>query len=493
MINILHAPLFTAVERDGGTKQLGLLDLLAEAHLFVDLKAASCTGKFALIRLCIAFLSDAYCLKEIDERRDLLEAGCFDRSVLERYVAACETNGTCFALDDRERPFMQAAYDANLDADAVKPVANILFDAPSGNNHIHLDHRHEDEHEIDAACAFESLLEIYMFCTSMSQGYPSGVNNAPPLYALLHGQNFFETLVLNMLSEEEMDTDNIPYGWNETAWCLHETIIPRKSEINMSLLKALTWQPRRLTIIWDEDAKVRSIFFQQGLDFRGNELWKDPHTIYIKTNKDTWTTKQPNLGRELWRDSGLLLCNNASIRSTIPIINASDVWDNRPAYLDIELIGMATDQGTILGRVNERLKMPRELFENESTAFEFRWILEKVELMYRALTKDVVWQFCHASDKKKKSSVAEQAGEIYLHAIRETVFGSYIKELLTDTSPSDRHAHFMDNVWKALDEALSDAVETTGDDVPTMKRQNAVRAKVRKDYMALRKELLSNE
>lgn len=106
MINILHAPLFTAVKNDGGIEQLGLLDLLTEAHRFNDLKANSCTGKFALIRLCIAFLADAYRLRDMYDRSDLLESGRFDRDKLEQYVAACEAKGACFLLDGEKKPFI---------------------------------------------------------------------------------------------------------------------------------------------------------------------------------------------------------------------------------------------------------------------------------------------------------------------------------------------------------------------------------------------------
>lgn len=490
MISVLYAPLFTAVSRDGGTRQLGLIDLLAEAHLLLDLKANSCTGKFALLRFCIAFLSDAYRPNRLRDREDLFAKGHFDRDRLLEYVAECEAHGACFALDDEKRPFMQAAYDAKLDEKAEKPVSKILFDCPSGNNHIFTDHRHEDEHEVDTPLAFEAMLETYLFCPAGLSG-SSNVNNTPPIYALLHGNNLFETLALNMLSIREMS--NISFGIGEAAWNRDDAIVPGTRVVDMSLIKAFTWQPRRLTLIWDEDGMVRRVYLQNGLNFQGNALWRDPHVIFRKTKDGSWTSVKPELGRELWRDAGSLVSGESSTRSTIPIQNIGNVWRDCPPWLDVELIGLVTSQESVLGRVNERLKMPRELFEQESAAFEFRQALEKVELMYRALTKAVVWQFCHASDKKKKSAVAEQAGEIYLHGMREVVFGGYLKDLLSDISPSDRWARFLDDMWRALDEALSSAVDTTGNNVPTIKRQNAVRAKVRKDYMALRKELLPNE
>ena len=486
MINILHDQLFTAVELEGETKRLGLLDLLAEAHCFSDLKANSCTGKFALIRLCIAFLVDAYRPQDTYDRGDLLKEGCFDREKLEQYVAGCEAKGACFVLDDARRPFMQTAYDDKLDESAEKPVSKIMFDCPSGNNHIHCDHRHEDEHESDAAAAFVNMLETYLFCPAGLSG-ASNVNNTPPIYALIHGSNLFETLVLNMVSEDELS--NIPFGAGEVAWMRNERINPGEKVVNMSLLKALTWQPRRLTLLWDEDGMVRRVLLQNGLNFQGNMLWKDPHALFRKTKDDSWTTVKPELGREIWRDAGSLVTGGSSTRTTVPFMNINQVWDECPSWLDAELIGLVTNQESVLGRVNERLRLPRELFEREELAAEFRNVLNQTETMYRNLIKDVSWQFGHASDKKRRSVVAEQAGEIYLYSMHEVVFGQYLDELLASVPALDRITHFIDAIWKAVNEALAEAVDTTGNDVLTMKRQNAVRAAVRKDYMEIRKEL----
>ena len=143
MISVLYAPLFTAIYKDGREEKLGLIDLLTDAHCIAELKANSCTGKVALLRLCIAFLSDVYRLETTDNRADLLEKGCFDRRLLLEYVENCEQDGACFLLDDEKKPFMQAKYDEELDAKAEKPVAKIMFDRPGGKN---------DHHPADEGC-----------------------------------------------------------------------------------------------------------------------------------------------------------------------------------------------------------------------------------------------------------------------------------------------------------------------------------------------------
>lgn len=483
MISVLHAPLFSAVDQGGNNIGMGMLELLSEAQNLADIKSNSCTGKLALLRLCIAFLSDAYRLRTLDDRAELLEAGRFDREMLRTYVAMCEAKGVSFLLDDARRPFMQAGYDECLDAKARKSVAKIMFDVPGGNNHIHLDHRHEDDHEADAAGAFEAMLETYLFCPAGLSG-ASNVNNTPPVYALVYGCNLFETLALNMVAEKEII--NVPYGHGEAVWLRDETIIPGTKTVEMSLIKALTWQPRRLTLQWDEDGMVRNVLLQNGLNFQGNGLWRDPHVIFRKNKDGGLSSVKPDLDRELWRDAGNLVNAGAGLQSSVPLQNLSAVWEDAPAVLDIELIGMATNNEAILGRVNERLKLPVQLFRREDLAGDFQRALDITESMARALDGAVKWQFCHQEDKKRRSVVAQLAGEVFLHRMRQELFGPYLEGLISGVPFGEGHSRYLAAMWETLDkDVLRGIVEQTGSDVPALKRQNAVRAKVRKEFCQL--------
>lgn len=481
MISVLYDPLISAVDMKGQVKRYGLLELLIHANQLTDIKANSCTGKLALLRLCMAFLIDAYPMESILDRSEMMNAGCFDRDLLIEYVKRCEESGACFLLDDVAYPFMQASYDSELDKKAEKSVCKIMFDRASGNNHIHIDHRYENQHEVDTATVFEAMLETYLFCPAGLSG-ASNVNNTPPVYAILHGKNLFETLVLNMVSQDEIS--DIPYGEGEIAWCRREKVIPDTKAIEMSLLKALTWQPRRLTLKWDEDGLIRRLYCQNGLNFQGNGLWKDPHVLYRQNKDGDLVSIKPELGRELWRDAGALMRGGRTGRTTIPILNIEDVeWPDRPAILDIEMVGLITNNEAILGRVDERLKLPGILFKDDDKADEFYRALEKCERMYRSVDQAVKWQFCHPGDKKKRSAIAQQAGEAFLHGMRSVLFNDYLHWLDEDDEISQCSARYMDAMWEVLDRAvLKNIVEHTGSDVPSIIRQNAVRGKVRKDF-----------
>ena len=487
MISVLNYPLFSAMFSEGRTECVGLMDLLSKAHLITDIKANSCTGKLALIRFCIAFLCDAYQLCNLDDRADLLDAGAFDKNKLLKYVAECEAEGVCFDLDDEKHPFMQAAYDVEMDEKSEKPIAKILFDCPGGNNHIHLDHRHEDAHEVDTPTAFEAMLETYMFCPAGLSG-ASNVNNTPPVYAIVYGKNMFETLVLNMVSADEII--NIPYGEKEIAWRRNHFVVPGERIVDMSFLKAMTWQPRRLTLHWDEDGKVRNLNLQNGLNFQGNGLWMDPHVVYRRNKDGLWFSVKPELGRELWRDVGILISGDQNVRGTVPLQNMRYVTTGLPAVMDVELIGMISNQEAILGRTSERLRLPVQLFSQEDLAQEFRTVLNIAETMNKAIDNVVKQEFCHAQDKKKKSTIAQQASEAFLHEINTILFGRYLDELMKDDSFSDRSSRYFNEIWRVLDQTvLTDIVERTGNDVAALKRQNTVRSKIWREYDKLKKEV----
>ena len=146
--SVLDDPVIEAEFLDGRRESLGIRRLLTEAHAVRDLIAISPIAKYAVLRTLVAFLMDLYRLD--DGRPKALLAACqFDPAVLERYVSLCEKKGPCFDLLI-QCPFMQR-HDKDMDAGKEKPIAALFFDLPSGNNHVHFDHRFETEHSASPA------------------------------------------------------------------------------------------------------------------------------------------------------------------------------------------------------------------------------------------------------------------------------------------------------------------------------------------------------
>ena len=83
MISVLTEPIFCVRNGEGQRIRVGLRDLIVNAHTYTDLLGRTPTGRYALIRLCIAFLEDMLRPEDLDARAELFEEGRFDPQKLE--------------------------------------------------------------------------------------------------------------------------------------------------------------------------------------------------------------------------------------------------------------------------------------------------------------------------------------------------------------------------------------------------------------------------
>lgn len=467
VISILTESIFCVRNREGQRIRVGLRDLITNAHIYTDLLGRTPTGRYALMRLCIAFLEDMLQPEDLEAREELFGQGKFDPQKLDDYIADCEKDGPRFLLDDPKHPFMQAAFDPQLDALAEKPIAALLMDVPSGNNHVHTDHRMETEHVMSIADAFEALLETYTFCPAGLSG-PSGVNNTPPVYFILNGRNLFETFVLNMVSDEELQ--NIPFGADDVPWRKTMEIMPRKQVEAMTYLRAYTWQPRRVTLKFDDDGRVSSCWMQPGLDFRGDGRWRDPHTAAFLKKDGTLGILKPEPGRQIWRNVGNLLAgmDSDSIRP-VTFANRSAVWTNvQDGIVRIEAIGLQTNQAACVGWTQETLLLPEAFLQDAEKADAFRACVN--------IGEDIVGYLAATISKELGTRVSEQACTLFLQFMHDALFDSTMVQIMN--WESNWKCDFVQSVENAVHETLKRVVYRSGASVEILKRQGTVAAKL---------------
>ncbi|MBQ3268486.1 MAG: type I-E CRISPR-associated protein Cse1/CasA [Clostridia bacterium] len=475
MISVLDDGLFRVTDASGETRKVGLRALLAHAHEFSDICGRTQTGRIALLRLCVAFLEDVYRPKTRKDRKQLLEQGCFDMARVEAYISECNKDAPRFDLDDAVHPFMQMAFDPEIDTNADKPVSNLFFDRPAGNAHIHFDHRPIETIAVDAMEALEGMLETYMFCTPMAQGYPSAINNRNPVYTFVRGKNLFHTLVLNMMSERELG--NIPFGAGMVPWRLERSIVPKETVASVNYLEAMTWQPRRLTLTFDEDGMVRRIYLQQGKNFIGDGRWRDPWVPFRRMKDGGVTSIKPELGRGLWRDAGNIVAamGNESL-VPVPIINVIGVCDDiSNDIIPIEAIGLITDKiavASILGIVHEEIRIPETLLEDTDKAGRFREWIALSEEIHGVTTRIIGGDYL--------PDIAGLVGEAFLRNVHDVLFGASLNDLIAAANVDEYEAanrSFGDALFNALRDSLRGILEETGTSVENIKRQNAVESK----------------
>ena len=426
--SVMKDPVIPVALLDGSQEEIGIREIFLRAHEIEDIQCQSPLEQYAVFRLLIAIAMDMLHPERWRDRKDLFEQGHFDPNTIDAYIAECEKNGPCFDLFDREYPFMQTVYDTKTDSKMLKPVSVLTPSLPSGNNHIFLDHRMESMPVMTPAEAFRSMLTLYVFCTAGAQGYPSGVNNTPPVYNIIIGRTLFESIVLNMVSVKEYP--EIEYGLGTVPWRAKKPVIPKKEFGEITLLEGMTWQPRRLCLLRDTDNLVRQVSLQQGNNFRGNDLWQDPHIAYRRNKTGEWSSIKPQAGRALWRDISALLADSAKAHYHPPltISRAADILESNETPLIIRQIGVITNQASYVSWVEDQLSIPEYLLVNELLSSIIREDVSLIESIQGILVNAINRQFC-SDPKRGTADIAEQARLRFLAEAHDILFGFCIPDL----------------------------------------------------------------
>ena len=479
--SVLEAPVIPVLMKDGARTVVGIRDAFLLAHDIRDIQEITPLERYAILRMLIAFAMDMLHPKDSYARRDLWDQKKFDAVAFDRYVDLCEEDGPRFDLFDSNHPFLQSRYDETLDAKptAKKSVATLFHALPSGNNHIFFDHRLENTQAVSFAEAFRALCACYLFCISNKSG-PGSINNTPSLYAVIVGNNLFETLIINMLSEKEALP--VSYGTGTVPWRNGKKVIPREEVPDVTLLQALTWMPRRITLIPEDHQTVREVYFQSGLNFRGNNRWKDPHVPYSRKKENIlFSTIKPEFGRSIWRDVGSLLYDHddGKVRPPQVVRCLENILENdeKPEWIPIRTSGLIVSGGRTAKYEDwceEELRLPAVLLYDYILANQFRADIEAVENVQKILYSNVkkyVDNPRSESTDNKQDEIAQQCRQHFLNKAHDLLFGECLDEICKGIPEQEHADHFCDAVKKLLQDTLSDIMKKTGNSTKSLKKQ----------------------
>lgn len=374
--NVLSDP-WIPVEGPGGAREVGILDLLVEAHRLRGVVDPAPPIEFGLYRLLVALVTDALQLSSIQGLADALDAGRFPMDQLDRYVD--EVGRERFDLFDADHPFLQTAGVAGDGTDRDS-VARLFYQIPTGTNVLHFDHLRQIEHAVAPAVCARALTSIAPFMTQGGAGYSPSINGAPPWYLLQRGRSLFHTLLLNAPAESPMTQSRMHGSLGVPAWRSARPVVPKQERDCRTVLEGLTWQPRTVALVPSEGGRctysgrpaatlVREVVFTWGLKYSGSDWW-DPSVAYRFTDKGRFSLR-PTARRDPWRDTGPLLLLHAD-----DYINADKARFERPAivsqaerlrldaYVDdadldtFDLYGMDTNQAKVFQWRHEQLVIP---------------------------------------------------------------------------------------------------------------------------------------
>lgn len=381
--NVLTEP-WIAVEGAEGTREVGVLDLLAEAHHLRSVVDPAPPIEFGLYRLLVALVTDVLQLSSVPVLADALDAGRFPMDQMDRYVA--EVGRERFDLFDVDHPFLQTAGVAGDRTDRDS-VARLFYQIPTGTNVLHFDHVRQVEHAVSPSVCARALTSIAPFMTQGGAGYSPSINGAPPWYVLQRGRSLFHTLLLNAPAESSMRG---PLG--VPAWRTERRVVPKQERDCRSVLEGYTWQPRAVALVPSEGGRctysgrpattlVREVVFTWGLKYSGSD-WRDPAVAYRVTDKGP-SSLRPTAGRNPWRDTGPLLLlreqdyvDADKARFERPAIVSQGERLRLDAYVDdadldtVDLYGMETHQAKVFQWRHDRLVIPAAAVRNRRAGRE---------------------------------------------------------------------------------------------------------------------------
>ena len=347
--DILRDPWIPVTDLNGKTIELGILDTLGRAHKLRAVNDVSPLVEYSVYRFLVVFLMDALRPGKVDVLEGMLDEGRFDMDAIRGYVERCKAEGVSFDLFDVERPFMQTKVDPRWDKQ-TKPVDTLDYAVPSGNNHIHFDHKGKAE-AYSAAKAMRMLLAARQFCTSGAQGYPSNVNGAPPWFMIIQMDSLFATLVLNMVpvNQIRIKFDNPPAVWRSTA-----EIEAKKQVPQTSWLYGMLFPTRRIHLNPEADGRVKNIYLSQGMNYIDPETWLEPHAAYRVNDKGRFNLK-PSTAFAVWQN---LIYFVDTQRNCAPqtLSNYAQIFDE--GLVNLTLYGVATNQASYLQTARRDLRLP---------------------------------------------------------------------------------------------------------------------------------------
>lgn len=367
------------VDLDGNRYKIGILQTLKQAHTLREISDASAMVEYSLYRFLSVFLMDALRPETKDDLEDLLEGGRFPVESIEAYVQLCREEGVSFDLFDAQRPFLQTPYCEKWDKqEKVTGVLN--YTLPSGNNHVHFDHRDPQSITMEYDEAARYLLSAQLFCTSGAQGYPSNVNASPPYFMVIKGRNLFETLVYSLSVIDRID---IPFDEPPVMWRNKTPVEPKKEVVRTSWLYGMLFPARRILLI-PNAGTVSRVYYSQGLNYTAKENWVDPFVTYLQ-GKNGISPWRPKLEKAIWRNLSDLV--DVRGKSAPRILRQYFEMEKESEEASISLYGVQTSQASYLNMVHVDLKIPAYLTKDEDYVRYMRDCISAAEVCASGLRK----------------------------------------------------------------------------------------------------------
>lgn len=530
--NLVEKPCVPVLDSKGMPLTLSLRETVLQAHNLREIHSSSPIVTAALVRLCVALLTDIFPLKYGSQWKNIWLRKAFDESIVSAYF---DEHHDRFDLFHNKFPFYQCAA---LEDDSPINLNLLASELSTGNNPTLFDHSLDTvERDYSPAEAFHLLLATQSFALAgLLRRTTRLKGEAEPLYwqsayggALipgamiwLTGNNLFETLCLNLTplaklkseyDEELSETEEDRPIWRQDK---PERLRDRQGKKGIEKVAPLgtrdrlTFQSRLIRLLpeWDGDKiVVRRAAFNHGrsLDAAAQHSF-DPMLAYRPSKKEGWLVTRLSAERSVWRDAHAIMGLNERPggkleRVTPRALHLLHDWlsQNIPGIepsrtLRLNVAGLANDQAKILLWRHDRLDAPAKALCDPDIAQRVQSLLNDAEGVAQAL-RDSTRRLCRlflaplSVDARGKSiEGALPADPDRVTALADAVdtrptywarLESAFQQLLLSVTdqPDDPASELWKNrIQEEAARAFSEVIESLGDSVQTGKAASLVNA-----------------
>lgn len=296
--NLIHEPFIPCTTNGGERAEFGLLETLTRAHEIRELRDESPLVTIALHRLLLAILHRNFGPAGYDAWKEFWDAGQFDADVLAKYFRSDNVRDR-FDLFDEKHPFYQTA---ELETDKTDAAARLVR---------HVAQTFTDSlfnHTVQSNCPRLTYAEVARHLIveqSLAMSGGAGYVSSHPSYSMVFlatGRTLFETLMLNLVWYD--DAHPIPAGDDRPSW--EQPAFPTNNRPPKGYLESLTWLPRQIRLIPDDDGGVRRIAYVKGPRCEHVAARPDPMLAYRASKQSGVYPYSFSPERSLWRDSAVL-------------------------------------------------------------------------------------------------------------------------------------------------------------------------------------------
>jgi hypothetical protein len=291
--NALTSEWLEAMDGRGRAFAVSPLDALRRADLIHRLVTSNPLDLFAAHRFLLTLLYwKASDYGGVAALRAILLGGEVPKDVIESLATQQET----FDLFDASTPFLQ---DPSAREAKVLSPAYLFAEMASGTNVAFFDHGDDEACRLCLRCATQGLARLVPWTQSGGSGKQPSIHGAPPIMVIAQGDALCQTLGLNLVE--------IAGSAGTPQWSGH--FRPSLKTKRVSLMEALTWNPRRVHLLEPQPTGLCSRCGEPGLPTVGpivyekNEAckvddeytdgWRDPSAFYrSRDGKSTKTTNE---------------------------------------------------------------------------------------------------------------------------------------------------------------------------------------------------------